>query len=214
MSNQKRSDREHFFTKLPGRSKFDPQVAVMTAAKKAVVGNAPEGVQYIVTGTEAGVAGVKAAITGVGPQRCLVLTLQNFLIDAIAATADEAVGALLYTLPDGEIIVRGTHLNLELNGTEALNKDDTPELGVGTVIGTGAVAVLSGTPAFEDIITAQVMNDCEGTREVITISNDTAKVIATAGDRALYLNIADGWAGADTGMKATGTIIIEFTHMA
>jgi len=210
----KENDRNQYMTNFAGRSKIEVDTLVMTGAKKVATGNVPEGQPYIVSGTDAGTAGVKASITGVGPQRCLVLTLNNFVIDAIAATADEAVGALLYTLPAGEIIIRGTHTNLELNSAEAENEDDTPVVGVGTVIADGAVAVLNGTATFHDIIAEVAATDCKGTRKVGTLSKDTAKVIATADVHALFLNIADGWADADTGIKATGTIIIEYTHMA
>jgi hypothetical protein len=207
------NDRNQFLNNFPGRSKFDPTVVAMTSDKKAATGNVPEGVQYIVNGTEPAVSGIKTSITGVGPQRCLVISLTNFTVDALASGAD-AVGAKLYTLPAGACVIKSAYVSVGLEGSEALNVADTPDVGVGTTIADGAVAVLGGTPAFENILTGQTAADVAGTATVKTVSKDTAVVIEAASGHVIFLNIADTWAGADTGIKATGTIIVEFTHMA
>lgn len=111
----------------------------------------------------------------------------NTTLPAIAGGADLAVGKLAITKSEANITA------------------DTPDLGLGTTIASGAVAVLGGTAAFENIMTGQTMNDCNGTAEVKTIN--TQLVIEAADAHTVYVNVADGWAAnGDAAAALTGTI--------
>lgn len=140
-----------------------------------------------------------------------VLTFANAAVGSPLSAANLGFGTLIYTLPAGACLVKASKLDLALQGTGTVDAD-TPDVGLGTVVASGAVAVLSGTATFENILTGQTFNDCNGTAEVVTAKATTSPfelVIETAGAHTIYLNIADGWAGADS-LTATGTVTIEW----
>lgn len=141
-----------------------------------------------------------------------ILTV-NTTLPAIAGGADLAVGKLLYTFPAGVISVKATSMNLAITQSEGNITADTPDGGIGTTIGSGAVAVLSGTAAFENMLTGQTFNDCNGTAELKTLQ--TGLVIEAAGDHTVYFNVADGWAASgDAAATLTGTVMIEWSILA
>lgn len=151
--------------------------------------------------------GVTAKEYGDGNRHVTVLSISDLELIAPVGVASLADGKKIYTLPVGAVIVRGSKIDVDLLATDdpQVCNADTPDLGIGTVIGSGAVAVLGGTATFENIMTGQTMNDCDGTNEVKTV--DTALVIETAGSHDIFLNVADAWAGADT-IVANGTVTI------
>ena len=160
--------------------------------------------------------GVTAVNYGDGYKNTAVLTLDTTL-PAIAGGASLAVGKLLYTLPTGAVIIDSAYMSVAITQTEGNITADTPDVGIGTVIGSGAVAVLGGTATFENIITGQTATNCSGTATVKT-SIPTAAVplvIETAGAKTIYLNVADGWAASgDSAALLTGTVVINYTFMA
>jgi len=94
---------------------------------------------------------------------------------------------------------------------------DTPDVGLGTVIGTGAVATLDGTGTFENIITGQTAV-ADGTAEVKT-ALPTANVpfIIESGDaRTIHFNVADAWAddtSTDLTADIAGTVVIVWSFL-
>ena len=107
--------------------------------------------------------GVTAVEYGDGYHHLTELTVSTTL-PAIAGGADLAVGKLLYTFPAGVIAVNVSHMSLAIQQTEGNITADTPDGGLGTVIASGAVAVLSGTATFENILTGQTFDDCDALR--------------------------------------------------
>lgn len=137
----------------------------------------------------------------------------NTTLGAIAGGANLGLGKLLYTLPAGEVIVRAASMSMAIKQTDGNITADTPEVGLGTVIASGAVAVLSGTATFENILTGQVAADCNGTATVKTVA-DQVLVIATAGAHTVYFNVADGWAASgDAGALLYGAVVLDWTYM-
>lgn len=135
-----------------------------------------------------------------------VLTL-NGSFPAIAGGANLGVGKLILTLPAGVRIITGSSISLSLKQTQGNVTNDTPDLGLGTVIASGVVATLDGTATFENIMTGQTMNDCDGTVENKTVTTNLA--METADAHTIYLNVADGWAAsgdAALGFRGTATI--------
>jgi hypothetical protein len=131
----------------------------------------------------------------------------NSAFPDIPGGANLAVGKKAFDFPAGEIIVERSSMALALKYTDVAVTADTPDLGIGTTIGSGVVAVLGGTAAFENIITGQTMNDCNGTVERVTV--DTPLVIATADSHSVFVNVADGWAAdGDPGLLLNGTFDI------
>lgn len=141
-----------------------------------------------------------------------VLRIQSTL-GAIAGGASLGLGKLLYTFPAGEIIVRAASMSMAIKQTQGNINADTPDVGLGTVVASGAVALLSGTATFENILTGQTAADCNGTATVKTV-NDQQLVIATAGAHTVYFNVADGWAASgDTGALIYGTVVLDWMFM-
>jgi hypothetical protein len=159
-------------------------------------------------------ANVTAVHYGDGVNVTAVLTLTDVVL-AVGSSEDLGVGALLYTLPAGACLIRDSYMSVDLS--DVTTTTDTPEVGLGTVIASGVVAVLSGTATFEDIITGQVATDTGGT-PTVKGAGPTAGApleITTAGAHTVYLNMADGWgANADQSGLLNGTVVISYIRQA
>ena len=151
------------------------------------------------------------------------LTMTNFVVGTGADNASLGIGAKFYTFPAGTIIVR----DATLVGGTTLAADVTtgsPEVGIGTVIASGAVSVLSGTATFEDIIDGNASatgGDTTGNLTGAAIyknsdgSTRDSVLIKTTGGKArdLFLNVAVAWPNSTTGTLAvtfTGVITIKW----
>lgn len=170
-----------------------------------------------VTGSNVGTAGsgVTAVEYGSGFRHRTVLTLATTL-PAIAGGANLGVGKLIYTLPAGAILIHGAKMSVAITQTQAHINADTPDVGVGTVIASGAVATLDGTAAFENIITGQTAANCTGTPSVVALQPTAGAdlFIAAASAHTIHLNVADGWAASgDAAALLTGTVAIEWTFL-
>jgi hypothetical protein len=140
-----------------------------------------------------------------------ILTVSTTL-PAIAGGANLAVGKLLYTFPAGVQVVLATYMSLAITQSEGNITADTPDIGIGSVIGSGVVATLDGTGTFEDMLTGQTANDCDGTAEVACVQ--TSYVSLVAGSKAVYFNAADGWAASgDAAAALAGTVILKWLQM-
>lgn len=137
-------------------------------------------------------------------------------LPAIAGGADLAVGKLVWNFPTHKaILVRSAHVDLVLAAQDGNIIADTPDVGLGTVIGSGAVAVLSGTGTFENILTGQTATDCNGTPIIATVGLASDLSIAATAAHTVYLNVADGWAASgETACPVSGLIVIEYRVMS
>jgi len=162
--------------------------------------------------------GVTAVEYGDGRTHQTVLTLgASCVLPAIAGGAALGVGKLLYTFPAGAQIIDAAYMSVAITQTQAHINADTPEIGLGSVVASGAVSVLSGTATFEDILTGQVAADCTGTATVKTALPTAGVPLITeaAGSKAVYLNVADTWAASgDAAALLTGTVVINWRTMA
>jgi len=145
-----------------------------------------------------------------------VITIDTTL-PAIAGGANLAVGKLLYTLPAGVQMIDSAYMSVAITQSEGNITADTPDVGIGTTIGAGAVAVLGGTAGFENIVTGQTAADCDGTATVTALKptgGTGALPVLVAGAKTIYLNVADGWAASgDAAATLTGTVVIEWTQL-
>jgi hypothetical protein len=163
------------------------------------------------TGTVAAVTGLTVTEYGNEAFHKTVLTFDEVAVGSPTGAAALGFGKLVYTLPAGAALIKASKFNLSLQGGGVVDAD-TPDVGIGTVIASGVVSVLSGTATFENIHTGQTFNDCDGTAEVKTnlaTASPFALAIETADAHTIHLNIADTWAGADD-LTASGTITIEW----
>jgi hypothetical protein len=154
------------------------------------------------------VAGPRAE-TFANAGRRTVIDLTGLTLPAIAGGASLAVGRLIYTFPAGALKILGSSISVALTQTEDNVTADTPDLGLGTTIASGAVAVLGGTAAFENVMTGQTMNDCDGTVEATAVA--TELLILSGDSHNLFLNVADGWAAdGEAAMIVSGTVTVTW----
>jgi len=158
-------------------------------------------------------ATVVATEYGDGMHHITLLTLTDHIIGAPGAGANLAIGSEVYTFPAGVHAHQVSRFNLGL--TQGGVTSDTPDIGLGSVIGAGAIAVLNGG-TMEDYITGQTwavaldgtLQACApvGAKAGINTGislNDTSDV------KDVFLNAADGWnAGVTGNLTATGTIVL------
>lgn len=163
--------------------------------------------------------GVTAFEYGDGKSHVTVLSMTSQAVDPPTAAAAEAHGHLLYTFPAGAHLHEVTYMDIALQGGGTVDTD-TPDVGIGSVIASGAQALLSGVGATsEDYITGQTATNCSGTATVVGPVGAVAGVLTgislnTASDaKTVHLNYADTWAGADT-LAATGTVVLKWTSIA
>ncbi len=165
--------------------------------------------------TNAGVVntGSTAVESGEAIHHKTTLTV-NSTLPAIAGGADLSVGKLLYTFPAGSIVVNAAYMSMGITQTDGNINADTPDVGIGTTIGSGANALLSDVGAgSENILTGQTANNCTGTAEVKTVA-DQVLVIEAGDDHTVYFNVADGWAASgDAAAIIAGTVVLDWTFI-
>ncbi len=193
-------------------------------------GNTFTGDQTIVGNelTTSGVGTVTTAATTVAVEHgdaidhLTVLTMTSFALGTIPDNASLGIGNKFYTFPAGTILVEKISLKGGISTTVDVTTA-TPEVGIGSTIGLGAVSVLSGTGTFEDYMDgntsggtngATVAPDIAGTVFYKQSRNNLDFIIKTSGGatRDLFLNAAAAWsdvtaAGVGT---FTGTITIKW----
>ncbi len=178
------------------------------------------GVGYNIESSPAGASGApETGVTAVEEgnefsHRTTLTVANTVVLPAIAGGADLGVGVLVYTLPAGAINIYGAYMSMALDEADGNITADTPDVGVGTVIATGAVNVLGGTSTFEDIITGRAAADCNGTATVDAVA-DQPLAIAPSEAHTVYFNAADDWAASgEANCPVLGTIVLHWTKLA
>lgn len=157
---------------------------------------------------------------GDGRDVTTVLTLTNFIVGALAgAGAALGLGNIVYAFPAGqhlELVSSLSSIVLTAAGTAVAT-----DTGLGSVIATGAVSVLSGTATFEDRLTGQTINTAAGGGAAVSALTAATAGIGTgislnvaASVKNVFLNSAGTWNADNTGnLTATGTITLKWTKM-
>jgi hypothetical protein len=145
-------------------------------------------------------------------QHTAVITV-NTTLGAIAGGAALGLGKLIYTLPAGAVIVDAAYMSIAITQTQGHINADTPEVGLGTVVASGAVAILDTPSTFENLLTGQVAANCTGTATVKTVA-DQVFVIESAAAHSVYINVAATWAASgDAAALLTGTVVLKYKFM-
>lgn len=143
------------------------------------------------------------------------LTFTDLVVGSLpAAAVSKAIGVLIYTLPAGVQVTDITYMSVGFTGTGTAN---TPDVGIGSTIASGANALLSAAGATtEDYITGQTATDITGTAVVATAVPAAAMTINTSAEvKTIHLNAAGAWAVGNTGnLTATGKIVIKWTQIS
>jgi hypothetical protein len=163
--------------------------------------------------------GVTAVEYGDAVNHTTSLSFTALSIGTPITAANLAFGKLLYTMPAGVQIVEAVYMSVALTGTTTI-VGDTPDVGVGSVIASGAQATLSGAGAtMEDYVTGQTSGAISGSNTSTVLAVATAGALTgialnvAASAKTFHLNVADGWAGAGT-VTATGTVVIVWKTLA
>jgi hypothetical protein len=146
------------------------------------------------------------------------LALTAFAVGTIPDNAAARIGAKFYTLPAGDILVEAVALSGGLTGAVSVTAQ-TPEVGIGSVVGSGAAATLSTT--FEDYIdggAAGIINgsntapDLAGTtfRKGMVATSAQGVLVLSSGSHDMFLNAAATWADVTAAGAATFTGVISF----
>ena len=172
----------------------------------------PFGVEKPITAKNVGTVAAGSTVVeyGDGTKHQSVITVDTTLGD-IPGGAELSLGKLVYTFPAGAVDVKSTYMSMALTTSGTSNTADTPDIGIGTVIGTDTSATLNGG-TMENMISGQAANDCNGTAEVL--HQATSLIVATADAHTVYFNAADTFVATDTACAIAGTIIIEWTFVA
>lgn len=162
--------------------------------------------------------GVTQEVHGDGVHNRFTLTLEDFAIGDSGDNASLGVGAKFFALPAGVWAINATYMSVGVNIADETAEAQTPVIGIGTVVASGAVAVLSGTATFQDVVTGAAMADIGGTAKVLqqVPTANKSLVIGASASHDLFLNLAVAWADitAASALTANGTIVIDATKLA
>jgi hypothetical protein len=200
-------------------------VAGTAAASKTLVLDASSDItsgvnDFAIDGAQLAGAGEGTANTGVTAVEHGDATFHRTVLTVSQANATGLVtddnaslasGYLLYTFPAGDIAVHSAVMSLDVTSVE--HDAEAADYGLGTTIGSGTVAVLGGTAAFENIMTGQTA--ALGTVEAEAVN--TALMIPAAGDHTVYFNMAAAWAdtaGTDDTCDLAGYVVLEWSKLS
>lgn len=167
-----------------------------------------------------GAVGISIQEYGDGRDVTTVITLDEYPVMALAgAAAALGGGNTVYTFPAGAHVelVYYQSISLKAAGTAV-----AVDLGLGSVISSGVISVLSGTATFEDRLTGQATTTSStGGTAVAALLGATAGVLTgislnvAASVKAVFLNAAATWNANNTGnLTADGTIVLKWTKMS
>jgi hypothetical protein len=168
--------------------------------------------------TGIGTAGTSCVATEYGDGKNHVTRIViTDLAQTIGEDASLGVGALIYTFPAGIIAVKSAGGSVAMTIVFA-TKTDTPEVGLGTVIASGAIATLgAGAATMENITDGVATADVNGTAKVLDSNlGESTMVIPAASAHTVFLNWADAWIDATGEDNSTiqGTVWLDWTLLA
>lgn len=152
------------------------------------------------------------------------LTLTAFALGTSADNASLGIGNKFYTFPAGTIEIEEATIVGGITAAISITTN-TPEVGIGTVIASGAVSVLSGTATFEDVIDGN-LSGVGGDTVAPNVAGGAfyknmagaPTLIKTSGGKArdLFLNCAAAWAdvAAAGAVTFTGVITLKWRKVS
>ena len=170
--------------------------------------------------TPSTISTVTATEYSTGKDITTVLTLTNFVVGALnSAAAALGVGNIVYTFPAGqhlELVYGFSSVALTAVGTAV-----ACDTGLGSVIASGAVSVLSGTATFEDRLTGVAISTAAGGGTAVSSLVGATAGIGTgialnvaANVKNVFLNAAGTWNANNTGnLTASGVVVLKWVQM-
>lgn len=139
-----------------------------------------------------------------------ILTLTNIAVTTGDATS-LADGALIYTMPAGDIAIKAAAMSVGVTLTTGTPTTDDPLVGIGSVIGSGAIATFT-TATMDDIIQGIASVNMVGT--AVVKSEQLAMTMLAAGAHTVHVNIADAYADVtDTAATISGTVVLSWSKL-
>lgn len=133
-----------------------------------------------------------------GALRRTVITVPAFSFTT--TTASKAVGQKIYTFPQGWIIPKACRIKMR-STTGATTSATAGEVGLGTVIASGAVNALNGTGTFEDICAGITMSNHVAqtalTTDNVSATDNGIILDGTSTAKDVFLNIASAFTGTN-----------------
>jgi hypothetical protein len=165
---------------------------------------------------------------GGGIDHITKLTLTAFSVGVGGDAADLAIGAEVYTFPAGDLIIYDSSIRGAFTSGWSVKTIADGEYGMGTLIGSGAVDLLSEVDAAaENILTGQTVTThlADGTTVICVASptGDTPSAVGLSMRAAdglahkLFLNFAATWpnsAASPTGFTFTGVITVRWRKIS
>ncbi len=138
--------------------------------------------------------GLPTAVAGTTIRHFAMLpeVLTKVTINAVVVGGDNAslaVGMPIFR-PGANAVILSAEMNIILRHQDVGAQDETPDVGLGTVIATGAVATLDGTATFENIITGQTSGVIDGTNTIRACNRNLVQPVTANG---VFLNFAAVW---------------------
>lgn len=142
-----------------------------------------------------------------GIVRRTVITVPAFSFTTTAAA--KAIGQKIYTLPEGWILPRVARVTMS-STTGATTTGTAGEVGLGTVVGSGAVATLGGTGTFEDIMAGATLSNHVAqtalSTDVVSATDNGVVLDGTGTANDVFLNIASTYNGTG-GVTVNGATV-------
>ncbi len=186
-----------------------------TDAAQTFTGN--QTIPKVITNQNVGTAntGTTAVEYGDGYSHTTVLTV-NTVLPNIPGGASLGTGVLLYTFPSNAHALWVSYMSIGITQTTGHINANTPNVGLGTVIASGAISVLSGTATFQDIITGSNAANCTGTATVSAVAPTAGApfIKLSGGVHTVFFNAAAAWAASgDPAALLTGTVVLNWTFL-
>jgi|SRR5215471_5870328 len=160
--------------------------------------------------------GTTAVEYGNGYQHTTVLTIAGVLPN-IPGGASLGLGLKIYTLPAGVQSYWVSYMSVGITQTTGHINANTPNVGLGTVIASGVISVLSGTATFQDIITGSNAANCTGTATVSQAAptGGAPFIRNAAAAKDVFFNAAAAWAASgDPAAIVAGTVVLRWDTLA
>lgn len=163
-------------------------------------------------------AGITITTTGDGRSFETVLDFVALTVGTVAAAA-KGIGVKVFTLPAGAQVISSIYHSIAFDNADGSCDADDPVAGIGSVVASGAVAVLNGTATFMDYVTEHTATNCDGVTPLVALNAPTAGLTSGIGlntaalVKDMYLSCAETWTGTTT-ITATGRITIKWTLMS
>lgn len=155
-----------------------------------------------------------------GVQHTTTLRLNSFY-RPITADANLAFGQKLFTFPSRIIQPVGGWMRFNMTCPAGLSTT-AGEVGLGTVVGSGAVAVLTGTGTFNDLLKVETLTTVgAGTTETQTllsaggVAGVSEPLNGVAGAVDAYFNIASAWnqTASENVTFASGIVVLKWNDL-